>query len=83
MQPWHVDLRGLTVAEAEAKVREQSDMAHEKWLVDYEIAMIDLGADADELVALVAGCRAELARLREQAIEDMRAMVARGGKGLQ
>jgi hypothetical protein len=48
-----------------------------------EIELIDAGADPDESAATVAGYRAQLAEVREQLIEKMRAMVGRGGKGLQ
>ena len=82
MQPSRVDLRGLSLDEAMAKVREQINAAQEEWLADYELAMTDIGGDAADHVA-VERLRAEHVRLREAAIEKMRALVARGGKGLQ
>ena len=46
------------------------------------IAMIDIGGDPADHAAIERR-RAELVQLREQAIKNMRALVARGGKGLQ
>jgi hypothetical protein len=77
-----VDLRGLSLAEAEAKVREQIHAAQEEWLADYEPAMIDHGGDPADLAA-VERRRAEMAENCEQLIVKWRALVARGGKGLQ
>ena len=78
-----VDLHGLTLDEAEAKVREQIDDYQAHVLENMEIELIDAGADPDESAATVAGYRTQLAEVREQLIEKMRAMVGRGGKGLQ
>ena len=83
MQPLHVDCRGLTLAEAEAKYRQQANIAHDAWLVEYERTMFARGIDGDALAVMVADCRAEFRRLRDTAIEEMRAMAARGGKDLQ
>ena len=44
--------------------------------------MIDIGGDPADHAAIERR-RAELVQLREQAIKNMRALVARGGKGLQ
>jgi hypothetical protein len=71
-----VDLRGLTLDEAKAKVRQLIDATQEELLADCEITMIDHGATDDELVTELARQRAEHARLREQAIENWRALVA-------
>ena len=83
----HVDLHGLTLAEAEARVRELIDATQEEFLEDCEITMINHGATNNELAAELARQRAEHVRLREQAIERMRVMVAgwlkRGGEMLQ
>lgn len=83
MIPRHfVDLHGLTPDEAEIKVREMIDAAQEEELADYEIMLIDHGGNPADHAA-VERLRAEHIRLREEAIVKMRAMVARGGKGLQ
>jgi hypothetical protein len=73
---------GASLAEVEARVREQIDEAQEEWLADYELAMRDVGGDLADHAA-VERLRAEHVRLREQVIEKMRAMVARGGRSLQ
>ena len=78
----HVVLRGLTLAEAEAKVCELIDVAQEEFLADCEITMIDHGATDDELATDLARQRAEHVRLREEAIDKMAAWVARGGDDL-
>jgi hypothetical protein len=75
------NLRGLSLDEAETRVREMIDAVQEEWLADYETMLIDIGADPADLAA-VARLRAEHVRLREAAIERMRALVGRGGKGL-
>jgi hypothetical protein len=52
-------------------------------LSDYELKLIDHGCDAADLAAAVERLLAKHTQLREQAIEKLRAMVARGGRGLQ
>ena len=51
-------------------------------LENYEIMLIDHGGDAADFAA-VERRRAEMAENREDLIVKWRAMVARGGKGLQ
>lgn len=83
MIPRHfVDLHGLSLDECETKVREMIDAAQEEDLADHELAMFGIGGDPADHAAIERR-RAEHVRLREQAIENMRALVARGGKGLQ
>jgi hypothetical protein len=48
----------------------------------YELALRNIGADPADFAA-VGRLRAEHVRLREAAIANMRALVGRGGKGLQ
>jgi DNA-nicking Smr family endonuclease len=81
MHPHEINLHGLSLDEAEAKVREMIDAAQEEEMALYELAMVNIGADPADFAA-VARLRAEHVRLREGAIENLRAMVARGGKGL-
>ena len=83
MQPMHVSLHGLSLDECEAKIRDMIDTAQEAGLADYEIMLVDHGADPDAIAAELARQHAELVRLREAAIAKMRAMVARDGKTLQ
>lgn len=59
MQPPRVDLRGLSLDEAMAKVREQINAAQEEWLAGYELAMTDIGGDAaDQFCRRAPACRA-------------------------
>jgi DNA-nicking Smr family endonuclease len=80
MNTRHVDLHGLTLAEAEAKVRELIDATQGEFLEDCEAMMINHGPTNDELAAELARQRAEHVRLREQAIERMRVMVGAAAK---
>jgi hypothetical protein len=58
------------------------DAAQQEELANYEIMLTDIGGDpADHAAA--ARLRAEHVRLREAAIANMRALVGRGGQGLQ
>ncbi len=82
MMPRSVNLRGLTLAEAEAKVREFVANVQEKLLANFEIDMIDWGADPDDLATELARQRAELVQLREVAMKRWRVMAERGGKPL-
>ena len=82
MHPHHVDLHGLSLAGAEAKVRAMIDAAQQEDLELYELALRNIGADPADFAA-VARLRAEHVRLREAAIANMRALVARGGQPLQ
>jgi len=77
-----VDLRGLSLAEAEAKVREFIDANVEENLADIEIAMIDLNVDADEMAAALSRARVQSVRASEDVIAKMAGLVARGGKSL-
>jgi hypothetical protein len=81
LNTWHVvaaaNLRGLSLAETEARIREMIEALQEE-----ELALRNIGADPANFAA-VERVRTEHVRLREQAIENWRAMVARGGKGLQ
>ena len=79
MHRYEVDMRGLTLAEAEAKTREMIDEAQQEELELYELALRNIGADPADFSA-VARLRAEHVRLREAAIVKWRAMVARVGK---
>jgi hypothetical protein len=72
MQERYVDLRGLTMADAEAKVCELIEDVQDEALANFEIAMIDAGADPDELAGELARQRAELVQLRKRAIDNMR-----------
>ena len=63
MMPRSVNLRGLTLAEAEAKVREFVANVREESLANFEIDMIDWGADPDDLATELARQRAELVQL--------------------
>ncbi len=82
MMPRSVNLRGLSAAEVEAEVRKLIDGVQAEALENYEITLIDFGADPDELAAELARQRAEHVQLRERAIENMRAMNERDGKTL-
>lgn len=75
MHPHHVDLHGLSLAEAEAKVRAMIDAAQQEDLELYELALRNIGADPADFAA-VERVRTEHVRLREQAIENWRALVA-------
>jgi hypothetical protein len=75
MHPHHVDLHGLSLAEAEAKVRAMIDAAQQEDLELYELALRNIRADPADFTA-VARLRTEQVRLREQAIENWRALVA-------
>jgi len=77
-----VSLRGLTLNEAKEKIRELIDTTTDEYLADYEIYLVDYGATDDEIAAGLARARAENVRWREEAIERLGAMVARGGKSL-
>ena len=77
-----VDLSGCTLDEAKAKVREFIDSLAEEGLEGVEIAMIDHGADPDEVAAELARARVQNAQEREKVIEKMAAWVARGGNDL-
>ena len=83
MRPRHVDLRSLTLTEAEAEVRKLIDDVEGEALENSEIMLIDLDADPDELAAELARRRAENVQMREQAIEYMRGMFEHDGKTLQ
>jgi DNA-nicking Smr family endonuclease len=79
------DLHGLSLDEAEARVREMIEDAQAAELENYEIQLVDVGGDLADHTAvarLLAERAADHARLREAAIVKMRALVARGGKGL-
>ena len=56
--------------------------AADELLVDYEIRLAAVGGDPADHAA-IERCRAELAEDRKRLIAKMRAVVARGGKGLQ
>jgi predicted RNase H-like HicB family nuclease len=71
LNEWHVaaaNLRGLTLAEAEARIREMIEALQEEELRN-------IGADPADFAA-VERVRTEHVRLREQAIENWRALVA-------
>ena len=78
MQPRHVDLHGLTLDEAEAKICDTIDAIHGEATAAF---MTAVGTDFVDVDAIER--RAELMRIRDEAIESMRAMAARGGQGLQ
>jgi hypothetical protein len=80
MTPRSVSLRGLSLAEAEVKVREFVADVQAEALEHFEINMIDRGADPDDLAAELARQRAENVQMREQAIAKMRGMAERDGK---
>ena len=82
MQSYPLDLHGLTLDEAKAKVCKMIDDYQANELKNYEIMLIDRGGDPADFAA-VERLRARLAENREQLIVKWRAMVARGGKGLQ
>jgi hypothetical protein len=65
MHPHHVDLHGLSLAEAEAKVRAMIDAAQQEDLELYELALRNIRADPADFAA-VARLRAEHVRLREK-----------------
>jgi hypothetical protein len=78
LNEWHVaaaNLRGLTLAEAEARIREMIEALQEEELANYELALRNIGADPADFAA-VERVRTEHVRLREQAIENWRTMVA-------
>jgi DNA-nicking Smr family endonuclease len=81
MTPRHVDLHGLTLAEAEAKVRALVADAQEESLANFEIEMIDHGADPEDLAATLAGQRAQHVRWREELMARWREMALRGSGG--
>jgi hypothetical protein len=86
MQQRHVDLHGLSLEEAEAEVRAMVNDAQADELEQLEAQLIEFGGDLADHAAvarLLAERAAEHARLREAAITKWRALVARGGKGLQ
>ena len=69
LNEWHVaaaSLRSLTLAEAEARIREMIEALQEEELRN-------IGSDPAD-VAAVARLRTEQVRLREQAIENRRTM---------
>jgi hypothetical protein len=70
MQPRHVDLSGLTEAEAEAKIRDTIDAIQREATAAFGTDFVDF--DAIER-------RAELVRVREQLIEKVRESASRGG----
>ncbi len=82
MDPRHVNLRGLSPAEVEVEVRKLIDGVQAEALENFEIALIDFGADPAELAAELARQRAENVQMREQAIERMRCMAERDGQSL-
>lgn len=82
MHRHEVDCRGLTLAEAEKRVREMIEDYQADGLENYAIMLIDHGGDPADHAA-VERRRAEMAENREQLIVKWRAMAARGGKGLQ
>jgi hypothetical protein len=70
LNEWHVaaaNLRGLTLAETEARIREMIEALQEEELANYELAGADPAAER---------VRTEHVRLREQAIENWRALAA-------
>ena len=77
LNEWQVaaaSLRNLTLAEAEARIREMIDALQEEELASYEMALRNIGSDPADLDA-VARLRTEHVRLREQAIDNWRTMV--------
>jgi hypothetical protein len=81
MEKMRVDLRGLSLAEAEAEVSAMIDEAQAAALQDYLLAMIDLGR-TDDLNRQLACRRAELEVIRERILVKFRAFVSRGGQPL-
>jgi len=77
-----VDLQGLTLDEAKEKIRELIDATHDEYLADYEIYLVDYGATDDEIAAGLARARAQNVRWRDEPLERLSAVVARGGKSL-
>ena len=76
LNEWHVAaaaLRGLTLAEGEARIREMIDALQEEELANYELGLRNIGSDPADLAA-VARLRTEHVRLREQAIRNWRTM---------
>ena len=75
MQPRHVDLHGLTLAEAEAKIRDMIDAIQRESTAAF---MTAVGADVIDVDAVER--RAELVQVRKQLIEKVRESASRGGK---
>jgi len=81
MNQWHVaaaDLRGKSLAEAEAIGVEALTRAHE-CLEDYEIALATVGGDPADHAAIQRRRAELLAEDREQMIAKMRAVVLDSG----
>ena len=70
----HVDLSGLTLDEAEAKIGDTIDEIQQEATAAF---MASVGADFVDEDAIER--RAEIVQARNQLIKKMRAMVARGG----
>ena len=71
MQPRNIDLHGLTLEEAEAKIRDTIDAIQQE-------ATAAIGADFIDVDAVER--RAEIVRVRNQLIEKVRESASRGGK---
>jgi hypothetical protein len=78
MKKVEIDLRDLTLDEAEAHVRAVIEEAQADDLALYQVMLADVGGDPADHAA-IARLRAEHWRVREQVFEKVRAMVARGG----
>jgi hypothetical protein len=68
----HVDLRRLTIADAEARVLALITERQEDLLADYEITLVDRGVTADDLRRELACRRAELETVREKLLDRLR-----------
>ena len=77
-----IDLRDLTLDEAEAHVRAVIEESQADALALYQVMLADVGGDPADHAA-IARLRAEHQRVREQVFAKMRAMATRGGGSLQ
>jgi DNA-nicking Smr family endonuclease len=78
----HVDLRGMTPAEAESAVAELIDQAQQLALQDFLLTCVEMGLTEAAVERELANQRAELAQIREQLLANFRSFVLRGGKQL-
>jgi hypothetical protein len=76
MEKMRVNLSGLTVAEAEVKIRDMIDMIQREATAAF---MTAVGADVVDVDAVER--RAELVQVRNQLIEKVREIASRGGQG--
>lgn len=83
MTPRSIDLTGCTQAEAKAKISAFVAEVQEEAVEDLEVAMVDAGADRDDIAAELTRRRSELAVLHEETLSRLRPWLERDGKTLQ